>query len=516
MNREVKKRKKRFWALCLAMAVILSQVVPLNTLAATYTANDACDEIRDENNAEVQSLQPGDKVQYNKYSYDEECIITYQDSDGSVLRKVTCEIPANSDGEIEVKKYSDVSPDSTRSAEQLDEQLKEWKITYVNVGSGDILKDMTLQAELYTQSDITYILNGGTNDSANPSIYYEGKEAITLADATREGYTFEGWYSNSDFSGSKVTSIPVTQTGNVTLYAKFTRNTYSISYNLDGGTNASANPDSYTYETGVASFADASKTGYTFEGWYSDAAFTTKVTSISATQTGNITLYAKFTANTYNITYNLDGGTNVSDNPASYTYGTGVTSLADASKEGYTFAGWYSDSAFTTKVTSISSTQTGNVTLYAKFTKNENQAKTYSMLDGANGTWTLGNTGTLTFRGDGEFSKFTEVKVDGKTVDKGNYDSKEGSTIVSLKDSYLNTLSVGTHTFEMAWTDGSASTSFTVVEATPAEPEQTEEQVQTTAPVTGDSTPFGVLFAVVLLSGTGLILIGTKRIKKRS
>lgn len=67
------------------------------------------------------------------------------------------------------------------------------------------------------------------------------------------------------------------------------------------------------------------------------------------------------------ITYVLDGGINADNNPATYTEGTGVASFANAVKEGYTFDGWYLDAAFTTKVTSIGSDKTGNITLYAKF-----------------------------------------------------------------------------------------------------------------------------------------------------
>ena len=78
------------------------------------------------------------------------------------------------------------------------------------------------------------------------------------------------------------------------LYAKFTANNYNIFYELDGGSNGEGNPDSYTYGIGVASFADAEKEGYTFEGWYADAEFTTQITSIDATQIRDVTLHAKF------------------------------------------------------------------------------------------------------------------------------------------------------------------------------------------------------------------------------
>ena len=188
-----------------------------------------------------------------------------------------------------------------------------------------------------------------------------------MADASKTGYNFDGWYSDAAFT-TRVTEISATDMGNKTLYAKFTSNSYTITYVLDGGTNDTTNPTGYTYGIGVT-LADASKTGYNFDGWYSDAAFTTRVTEISATDMGNKTLYAKFIPNSYNITYMLDGGNNATTNPTGYTYGTGVT-LADASKTGYTFDGWYSDAAFTTRVTSISAAATGNMTLYAKFTAN--------------------------------------------------------------------------------------------------------------------------------------------------
>jgi len=152
------------------------------------------------------------------------------------------------------------------------------------------------------------------------------------------------------------------------LYAKYTVNSYSITYNLAGGTNAASNPNTYTYNTGIASFADPSKTGYTFNGWYDDASFTNRVTNISSSQIGDTTLYAKYTVNSYSITYNLAGGTNAASNPNTYTYNTGIASFADPSKEGYPFEGWYDDASFTNKVTAISTTQTGDITLYAKYT----------------------------------------------------------------------------------------------------------------------------------------------------
>ena len=93
----------------------------------------------------------------------------------------------------------------------------------------------------------------------------------------------------------------------------------------------------------------------------------------------------------------------------------------------------------------------------------------YKIIDGANSQWTQNTDGSLVIRGDGEMSKFQNVKVDGVIVDAKNYTVTEGSTIITFTSDYLKTLSAGSHTFEMFWTDGSASTNFAVVKNTTVE-----------------------------------------------
>ena len=92
----------------------------------------------------------------------------------------------------------------------------------------------------------------------------------------------------------------------------------------------------------------------------------------------------------------------------------------------------------------------------------------YRIIEGANGSWTQSTdgSGSLLIRGNGEFSKFLNVKVDGTIIDPTNYTAREGSTIIELHADYLKTLSEGSHTFEIAWTDGTAKTSFTVAKNT--------------------------------------------------
>ena len=152
-----------------------------------------------------------------------------------------------------------------------------------------------------------------------------------------------------------------------------------------------------------------------------------------------------------------------------------------------------------------------------------NATKGYEILDGANSSWTQNSDGSLSVRGSGAFSKFVGVKVEGTLVDAKNYTVKEGSTIITLKASYLNTLSAGTHTVEILWTDGSASTNFTIKadssdngnnnqndndNSNPVDSNKKDE-----APETGDDTPSVWLFILTIISGTGLILTAKKRRK---
>ena len=144
---------------------------------------------------------------------------------------------------------------------------------------------------------------------------------------------------------------------------------YNINYELNGGENNSENPLTYTYGEEVE-LKDATKDCYTFKGWYKEQELTNEVSKIDKTQKGDITVYAKWEANKYNINYELNGGKNNSENPITYTYGEEVE-LKDATRVGYTFKGWYKEQELTNEVSKIEKTQKGDITVYAKWLKNE-------------------------------------------------------------------------------------------------------------------------------------------------
>ena len=134
----------------------------------------------------------------------------------------------------------------------------------------------------------------------------------------------------------------------------------------------------------------------------------------------------------------------------------------------------------------------------------------YKIIDGANSSWTQNTDGSLAIRGNGEIAKFRNVKVDGVIVDPKNYTVTEGSTIITFNADYLKTLSVGSHTFELIWTDGSASTNFIVEKQNnPTDTQKTDQSV--TAPKTGDTSNLMLWATLLMVSVAGVAGILVRR-----
>lgn len=112
-------------------------------------------------------------------------------------------------------------------------------------------------------------------------------------------------------------------------------------------------------------------------------------------------------------------------------------------------------------------------------TGTEETKTSYKIIEGTESSYVLQSGNSLTIRVDAEFSKFAGIKVDGVQIGKDNYDVKSGSTIVTLKSSYLNTLTAGTHNLEMLWTDGSASTTFTIQASVNQNPDNKNQETAT-------------------------------------
>ena len=144
----------------------------------------------------------------------------------------------------------------------------------------------------------------------------------------------------------------------------------------------------------------------------------------------------------------------------------------------------------------------------APASNDDSSEEPYKIINGAKGTWNGSTTEGLTIRGDGDFAKFAGVRVDGNWIPSAHYEAKSGSTIVTLKPSYLASLSEGEHTVDIMWIDDSASTTFTVAANTAA----TQSELDS-VPKTGEGV-MGWMPEALLLVAAGLTIMGALRLKK--
>ena len=228
--------------------------------------------------------------------------------------------------------------------------------------SVSVVGNSTLSGSIYTTNAI---MANGTAVSGLTKAY-----AITLPDSPTVGTVV--------VSGSKDTHhYQLTNTGyalmpksdgssNLVVAQK-----YKVSFNKNGG-NGTTNDIEVLCGGVYGQLPTPTRTGYTFNGWYTAATGGSKVTATTTvTETTAHTLHAHWTANTYTVTYNKNSGTITNESKyTSYTYGTGLT-LPTPTRTGYTFGGWYTSSGLTgTAATSISSTTTGDKKYWAKWTDN--------------------------------------------------------------------------------------------------------------------------------------------------
>lgn len=287
-------------------------------------------------------------------------------------------------------------------------------ITEISAGT---MGDVTLYAK-WNALDyrISYELNGGTN-AENPDGYDVSDLPVSLHAPSRTGYIFKGWYMGEN----RVLAIPVGTTGNVVVSAKWEPITYTIDFDTNGGLPTLSSID-YTIESDSFTLQEITKAGYTFDGWYNGE---TKVTEITTGTYGNMTLVAKWTADLYTISYDLADGVNSPENPTSYTIESGLITLKDPTREGYTFAGWYNGEQL---VTTIDSNTLENISLTAK--------------------WTV-NSYKLTFDVDGNLTERT-FKY-GESITAIENPTKVGHTFVGWSEELPETMPANDITVEAKW-----------------------------------------------------------------
>lgn len=287
-------------------------------------------------------------------------------------------------------------------------------ITEISAGT---MGDVTLYAK-WNALDyrISYELNGGTN-AENPDGYDVSDLPVSLHAPSRTGYIFKGWYMGEN----RVLAIPVGTTGNVVVSAKWEPITYTIDFDTNGGLPTLSSID-YTIESDSFTLQEITKVGYTFDGWYNGE---TKVTEITTGTYGNMTLVATWTADLYTISYDLADGVNNPENPTSYTIESGLITLKNPTRDGYTFLGWYNGEQL---VTIIDSNTLENITLTAKWkitTDHEGTEDDPYSVDDA-----LKIAGTLS---SGEYTDL--VYITGVVTDAGTFDTYYRNVYICDKNS---------------------------------------------------------------------------------
>ena len=423
---------------------------------------------------------------------------------------------------------------------------------YTDANAGDLVQvghAFTSDAMLYARwtpdysTPVEYTISFYLNDGVNTGVY----STITTTDSygyhvlaslpvqpTRDGYDFAGWFTETS-GGTKIELLITNFYGDCPVYAQWTSQQvpvtgYTVTFDANGGTLTGDATMTTDANGNLGSLPSApSWEGYTFTGWF-DAAIGGNEITTGTSFTANTTVYAQWTANgdtptpgaSYTITFDANGGTLAEGVVNTRTTGTdgklaGVVSAPVM--DGYTFVGWFTATNGGEQVTT-SYVFTADATVYAQWTQNTTPVDpddpnnpdnpddpnvpdnpddpdqpikpVYNVIDGANGQWTAESGAALEVRADGEFANFDHVKVDGVRVDEMHYDAREGSTIITLKPSFLSTLSDGVHSLTFAYKDGGeANTNFTVAAKpavyVPGDADATPTQVDATVAADGAS-----------------------------
>ena len=270
------------------------------------------------------------------------------------------------------------------------------------------------EANTYT---VTLNTNGGTINSGNVTGYTYGVGATLPTDVTRTGYTFKGWYDNENLTGSPVTAISNTETGNKEYWAKWEINQYTITVKPENG----KADITITQDYGTPITAPAlTREGYQFNGW--DKTFPTTMPA------ENLTITAQWTVNQYTITYDLAGGT-AEGNLDTYTIETRTFTLKNPTKSGYTFTGW-SGTGLTgennlTVTIEKGSTGDRSYTAHWRYNGSGHSYSYYTIKATAGASGSISPSGNVSVR-EGRDQTFTitpdkgyavaNVKIDGKSI----------------------------------------------------------------------------------------------------
>jgi len=217
---------------------------------------------------------------------------------------------------------------------------------------------------------ITVSWNGGASSFSSGAQNIDKNTDITITATPADGYQLSSLkIGDADFESGNTHKL----TSSIVISATFSIINYTISYeNMEGATNHEDNVTSYTIESEDVYLYEATKTGYTFGGWFTDEDCTegNDIVGIEAGSKGNVVVYAKWTAKESTITWDANGGS-VDPTSSSYTYDGDAVELPIPTREHYTFDGWFTAAEGGTQITEIGTENKpeADVTYHAHWTE---------------------------------------------------------------------------------------------------------------------------------------------------
>ena len=228
--------------------------------------------------------------------------------------------------------------------------------------SKEIKEDTTIYAKWAINTyNVTFDTNGGSEVSGQ-SVEWNKLAAKPETEPTKEGFTFGGWYADKDCKTEYDFKAAVK--ADVTIYAKWTINSYKVTFDTNGGSEVSGQSVEWN-KLAAKPETEPVKEGFTFAGWYTDKDCNTEY-NFEAAVKADVTIYAKWTINSYKVTFNSKGGSNIASQKVVYNDMAKIPESPVRKNCG--FGGWYTDKSFTEQY-DFSKPVTHNVILYAKWYK---------------------------------------------------------------------------------------------------------------------------------------------------
>lgn len=332
-------------------------------------------------------------------------------------------------------------------------------IKYVRIYTAAITaQEAANNATTYT---LTYSTSGSASGTAPAS--KTGNGLVTLdgntGSLTKVGHTFAGWSTSANQSTGTTGSYNLT--ANTTLYPAFTINTYNVTYDEQGG--SSVTDGTFTHGGSLTYPANPTKNGYTFQGWFdASSGGNLKTASAVAASNANVTLFAQWSANSYNVTYDEHGGSTVSD--GSYVFGNTLVFPSAPTRSGYNFAGWFAAASGGQQLTASEvSSGTSNVTLHAQWTPLPAQTVSWAPTNTsiARNLASITPSSLATTSGDGQISySVLDARTTGCSVDSSTgVVTFTGVGICSVRATAASTVNYLTDTHDV---------DFTITSSTPA------------------------------------------------